>query len=144
MNDYTYHVGWVVCLSLGGGRLRVCSFLRWSSTGGAGVCISAETRMGIVCVSLRHTSTYHRLPHFNSEPLQSARQSTRLKRLQCTQGILMLILAAQLMMRFTCNSLLIVPYTLLGCLLLISVCDLTRNNLFIYIFTSLKVLGQVR
>ena len=42
----TYHVGWVVCLLVCGGRLGVWSFLRWSSTGGIGVCILAVARMG--------------------------------------------------------------------------------------------------
>lgn len=49
------------------------SFLRWSSTGGLGVCILAVARMGIVCVSLRHTKTDHSLPYFNSELLQRRR-----------------------------------------------------------------------
>lgn len=57
------------------------SFLRWSSTGGIGVCILAVARMGgggegggrggagggiAFAVSLRHTSTDHSLPYFNS------------------------------------------------------------------------------
>lgn len=42
------------------------SFLRWSSTGGLGVCILAVASVGIACVSLRHTSTDHSLPYFNS------------------------------------------------------------------------------
>lgn len=49
------------------------SFLRWSSTGGLGVCILAVARMGIACVSLRHTSTDHSLPYFNSGLLQQLR-----------------------------------------------------------------------
>lgn len=73
MNENTYHVGWVVCLSVCGGRLGECSFLRWSSTGGLGVCILAVARKGIVSVSLRHTSTDHSLPYCNSVLLQQPR-----------------------------------------------------------------------
>lgn len=98
MNDSTYHVGWVVCLLVCRGRLGVWSFLRWSSTGGIGVCILAVARLGIACVSLRHTSTDHSLPYFNSGLLQQHGPPTvhmpitGLKRLQCKEGILTLML----------------------------------------------------
>lgn len=46
MNEDTYHVGWVVCLLVCGGRRGVWSSRRWSSTGGLGVCISAVDRTG--------------------------------------------------------------------------------------------------
>lgn len=63
MNDNTHHGGWVVCSLVYGGRRGVCSFLRWSSTGGLGVCILALARMGIACVSLRRPSTDRSLPY---------------------------------------------------------------------------------
>lgn len=100
MNDYTYHVGWVVCLLVCGSRLGVCSFLRWSSTGGFWSVYIGRGQSGEVggggrrlsCVSLRHASTYHSLPYCDSEPSATARasssqarQSARLKRLQCTE-----------------------------------------------------------
>lgn len=51
-----------------------------------------EGDAGLSCVSLRHASTYHSLPYCDSEPSAAARasssparQSARLKRLQCTE-----------------------------------------------------------
>lgn len=64
------------------------SFLRWSSTGGIGVCILAVARMGIACVSLRRTSTDHSLPYFNSGLPQKMCKSARVIRLQCMEVIL--------------------------------------------------------
>lgn len=70
MNGNTYHVGWVACLLVCGGRLGVRSILRWSSTNGTGASILAAARVGIACVSLRRGGTDRSFPYFNSALLQ--------------------------------------------------------------------------